>query len=299
MLTGNATEIAAVLAALNETGGIPISVSMVAEQNAGQFWTTMAITLLGSVFILIYLYQFLKPMIGGLTCLVRLWQLRHRSGRHILLMKHTRTDLFSQSMIETKTLYAVEKALKKFGGEPFDLVLHTPGGEVFATQLLSTVLRAYPGRIRAIVPVYAMSGGTFLALSCDEILLGETACLGPVDPQVGSLFARGSARAWQEVVRRKGRRADDFSIQMAFLGKQYTQTLERMVDDLLARKVPDPAVRARAVERLTSGEVEHGRPLTAADLRGLGIPVMPLDGRAKALMLDLLTAKNIEGVYAL
>ncbi|MFA7122344.1 MAG: hypothetical protein WC277_12755, partial [Bacilli bacterium] len=33
MLTGNATEIAAVLAAFNETGGIPISVSMVAEQN--------------------------------------------------------------------------------------------------------------------------------------------------------------------------------------------------------------------------------------------------------------------------
>ena len=238
-------------------------------------------------------------MIGGITCLVRLRQLRHRSGRHILLMKHTRTDLFSQSMIETKTLYAVEKALKKFGGEPFDLILHTPGGEVFATQLLSTVLRAYPGRIRAIVPVYAMSGGTFLALSCDEILLGETACLGPVDPQVGSLFSQGSARAWQEVVRRKGRRADDFSIQMAFLGKQYTQTLERMVDDLLARKVPNPAVRARAVKRLTSGEVEHGRPLTVADLRGLGIPVQPLDGRAKALMLDLLTAKNIEGVYAL
>ena len=299
MLTENASEIAAVLAALNETGGIPISVSMVAEQNAGQFWTTIAITLLGSVFIFIYLYQFLKPMIGGLTCLVRLRQLRRRSGRHILLLKHTRTDFFSQSMIETKTLYAVEKALKKFGGEPFDLVLHTPGGEVFATQLLSTVLRAYPGRIRAIVPVYAMSGGTFLALSCDELLLGETACLGPVDPQVGSLFARGSARAWQEVVRRKGRRADDFSIQMAFLGKQYTQTLERMVDDLLARKVPDPAVRARAVERLTSGEVEHGRPLTVADLWGLGIPVQPLDGRAKALMLDLLTAKNIEGVYAL
>jgi ClpP class serine protease len=214
-------------------------------------------------------------------------------------MKHTQTDLFSQSMIETKTLYAVEKALKKFGGEPFDLILHTPGGEVFATQLLSTVLRAYPGRIRAIVPVYAMSGGTFLALSCDELLLGETACLGPVDPQVGSLFSQGSARAWQEVVRRKGRRADDFSIQMAFLGKQYTQTLERTVDDLLARKVPDPAVRARAVERLTSGEVEHGRPLTVADLWGLGIPVQPLDGRAKALMLDLLTAKNIEGVYAL
>ncbi|MFA5410163.1 MAG: hypothetical protein WC343_15415 [Bacilli bacterium] len=53
MVTGNATDLAAVLAALNETGGLPISVNMIAEQNAGQFWITVGLTLFGSLFLLI------------------------------------------------------------------------------------------------------------------------------------------------------------------------------------------------------------------------------------------------------
>lgn len=299
MVTGNATDLAAVLAALNETGGLPISVNMIAEQNAGQFWITVGVSLFGMLFLLIYLAQVARPVLGRIVCRVWLYRIRHRTGRHVLLLKHTQTDLFSQSMIETQTLYAVERALKQFRGEPFDLVLHTPGGQIFATQLLSKVLRAYPGLIRAMVPVYAMSGGTLLALSCTAIFLGESACLGPVDPQVGSLFSQGSARSWQEVVRRKGRRADDFSIQMAFLGRQYAQTLEGMVDTLLVPHIPDPALRARAVDRLASGEVEHARPLDRRDLGLLGLPVGRLDPGVKDLMMSLILEKNVEGVYYL
>ena len=42
-----------------------------------------------------------------------------------------------------------------------------------------------------IVPHYAMSGGTLVALAADEILMDPDAVLGPVDPQLGSL-PRGS-----------------------------------------------------------------------------------------------------------
>lgn len=299
MVAGNATDLAAVLAALNETGGLPISVNMIAEQNAGQFWITVGLSLFGMLFLLLYLVQIARPLLGRIVCRVWLYRIRHHTGRHVLLLKHTQTDLFSQSMIETQTLYAVERALKQFRGEPFDLILHTPGGQIFATQLLSKVLQAYPGLIRAMVPVYAMSGGTLLALSCSVIFLGESACLGPVDPQIGSLFSQGSARSWQEVVRRKGRRADDFSIQMAFLGRQYTQTIEGMVDALLDRHIPNPALRARAVERLTSGEVEHARPLDQRELGGLGLHVGRLDPTLKDLMMGLILEKNVEGVYYL
>jgi len=34
------------------------------------------------------------------------------------------------------------------------------------------------------VPVYAMSGGTLIALAADEIVLGEFSVLGPIDPQI-------------------------------------------------------------------------------------------------------------------
>jgi len=56
-----------------------------------------------------------------------------------------------------------------------DLILHTPGGDMAATESLIDYLRAMFGRdIRAIVPQIAMSAGTMIALACREIVMGET-----------------------------------------------------------------------------------------------------------------------------
>lgn len=73
-----------------------------------------------------------------------------------------------------------------------DLVLHTPGGDVAATESLVDYLRAMFGSdIRAIVPQLAMSGGTMIACSCKEILMGKQSSLGPIDPQFGGVPAHG------------------------------------------------------------------------------------------------------------
>src|SRR5207244_4408548 len=68
---------------------------------------------------------------------------------------------------------------------PLDLVVHTPGGLVLAAEQIARALHRHPARVTVIVPHYAMSGGTLLALAADEILMDENAVLGPVDPQVG------------------------------------------------------------------------------------------------------------------
>lgn len=55
-----------------------------------------------------------------------------------------------------------------------DLVLHTPGGDTAATESLVDYLRSMFGNdIRAIVPQLALSGGTMIACSCKEILMGK------------------------------------------------------------------------------------------------------------------------------
>jgi hypothetical protein len=73
-----------------------------------------------------------------------------------------------------------------------DLLLHTPGGSIAATESLVTYLRAMFGNnIRALVPQIASSAGTMVALSCREIILGEHSSLGPIDPQIGGLPAHG------------------------------------------------------------------------------------------------------------
>lgn len=73
-----------------------------------------------------------------------------------------------------------------------DLVLHTPGGDVAATESLIDYLHSlYKGDVRAIIPQMAMSGGTLIALSCKQILMGRQSSIGPIDPQIGGMPAQG------------------------------------------------------------------------------------------------------------
>lgn len=73
-----------------------------------------------------------------------------------------------------------------------DLFLHTPGGDLAATESLVTYLRAMFGNdIRAIVPQLAMSAGTMIACACNEIVMGLHSSIGPIDPQIGGLPAHG------------------------------------------------------------------------------------------------------------
>ena len=65
-----------------------------------------------------------------------------------------------------------------------DLILHTPGGEISATEsIINYIQELFDGNVRAIVPQLAMSGGTMIACSCKKIILGKHSSLGPIDPQ--------------------------------------------------------------------------------------------------------------------
>lgn len=73
-----------------------------------------------------------------------------------------------------------------------DLFLHTPGGEIAATESIVDYLRAmFDGNIRAIIPQLAMSAGTMIACACSHIVMGKQSSLGPIDPQMNGLAAHG------------------------------------------------------------------------------------------------------------
>ncbi|MCH9845695.1 MAG: S49 family peptidase [Alphaproteobacteria bacterium] len=66
-----------------------------------------------------------------------------------------------------------------------DLILHSPGGDVAATESIIHYLREkFDDNIRVFVPQISMSGGTMLALSGYEIWMGAHSNLGPIDPQM-------------------------------------------------------------------------------------------------------------------
>lgn len=69
-----------------------------------------------------------------------------------------------------------------------DLMLHTPGGDLAATESIVDYLQSMFGNdIRAIIPQISMSAGTLIAISCKAIIMGKPSNLGPIDPQMGGV----------------------------------------------------------------------------------------------------------------
>ena len=82
-----------------------------------------------------------------------------------------------------------------------DLLLHTPGGVVTATESLVNYLRKmFDMDIRVIVPHMAMSAGTMIACSSKEILMGKESSLGPIDPQYYNVPAQGVLKEFEKAI---------------------------------------------------------------------------------------------------
>jgi ClpP class serine protease len=152
-------------------------------------------------------------------------------------------------------------------GRPIEIVLHTPGGMVIAARQIATALADHDGPVTAVVPHYAMSGGTMIALAADEIVVDAHASLGPVDPQLGQY----PAASLVAVSERPGDH-DDQTLLMADVGRKAIAQVEVFTHHLLARYMP--AERAADVARLlATGTWTHDHPLQVPDLQALGLPV--------------------------
>ncbi len=64
------------------------------------------------------------------------------------------------------------------------LILSSPGGDGNVAEKLILMLRQYYKNFTVIVPNFAKSAATMIALGSDKILMGYLAELGPIDPQL-------------------------------------------------------------------------------------------------------------------
>ena len=105
-----------------------------------------------------------------------------------------------------------------------DLILHTPGGAIGATQSLVDYLRRpFDRDIRAIVPQLAMSAGTMIACCCREILMARHSNLGPIDPHIQKLPALGVIEEFKRACSEVTADASRIPIWQAIVG-QYEPT---------------------------------------------------------------------------
>ncbi len=181
-----------------------------------------------------------------------------------------------------------------------DLMLHTPGGEVGATEALVHYLRSMYGTdIRAFVPDLAMSGGTVIACSCKEIFMGKHSNLGPIDPQmliprIGSTPAHAAIEEFKRAYKELKKDQSKILVWQPILNKyppgfivQCRKSIElqtEMVTEWLSTGMfkddENPLKKSREVmERLTNYKElkSHSRPLPPDRCRNMGLNIQLLE----------------------
>jgi len=140
---------------------------------------------------------------------------------------------------------------------------------VLAASQIAMALKQHPAETRVIIPHYAMSGGTLIALAADKIIMDPNAVLGPIDPQIGEFPAPSILKA----VEMKGREnVDDKTLIMYDVAIKAINQVKNLVYELLRDKLGD--VKAEEVaEILTSGKWTHDYPITVEEAKNLGLPV--------------------------
>ena len=128
-------------------------------------------------------------------------QLAEKTGRNVIayysafLQKPTFPDVSINDRDTNAFMEAVYKLDKNKG---LDLILHTPGGDIAATEKIIDYLHSiFKGDIRAIIPQMAMSAGAMIAVSCKQIIMGKQSCLGPFDPQMNGVPCQSALKEFE------------------------------------------------------------------------------------------------------
>lgn len=118
-------------------------------------------------------------------------KIAEKTGRNVIayysgwLQRGNAADVIVNDKDKSAFMLNINKMVRTKG---LDVILHTPGGDLAATESIVDYLnQMFGNNIRAIIPQISMSAGTMMALSCKEIIMGKQSNLGPIDPQMGGI----------------------------------------------------------------------------------------------------------------
>src|SRR4030081_2330175 len=234
---------------------------------------------IGDLFWLFFMFSAIQPMLRQRMLeamrVRKISQLeRERKSRMILLVHRQETMRLLgfpiARYIDINDSEEVLRAIQMTDDDiPLDIVLHTPGGLVLAALQIAQAIRAHRSKVTVLVPHYAMSGGTLIALAADEIVMCNHAALGPIDPQLG----QSPAASLIKVVEQKPiARIDDQTLVLADVGRKAITQVKESATELLQRRLTAEQASVLA-EKLATGTWTHDYPIWASTARTLGLSV--------------------------
>ena len=149
----------------------------------------------------------------------------------------------------------------------------------------------FKGDIRAIIPQISMSGGTMIALSCRQIMMGKQSNLGPIDPQFGGIACQAvldefelakkeikqnphSAILWQTIISK-------YHPTFLIACKQSIEWASKIAKDALLNNMhaKDPSKIGKILEVFANHSMQksHARHISVSECKEAGLEIIEME----------------------
>ncbi len=151
-----------------------------------------------------------------------------------------------------------------------DLLIQTPGGNPDACEKLISILKQHLDSYRVLIPSWAKSAGTIVAISSEKILMGINSELGPIDPHFNGIPAEFIKDDPQQnyPTKKLAQHAIERTKQLAkkvLTDGMLKDSDERSIDDLVSKLSS------------TTNYYSHGAVINAIEASELGLNVEYID----------------------
>lgn len=215
------------------------------------------------------------------------------TGRNVItyysgwVQKPTAADV----SINDKDINAFMEAVYKLDkSKGVDLILHTPGGDIAATEKIIDYLHSiFHGDIRAIVPQMAMSAGSMIAVSCKEIMMGKQSCLGPFDPQIGGVACQSVLKEFEkakEDIKQNPHALGLWQVMFAKYNPTFLVTCEQAIelsddlaDEILSKTFSDKTKRKEILKAFNNNTTTkvHSRHISKEKCKSVGLNIIDME----------------------
>ena len=215
------------------------------------------------------------------------------TGRNVItyysgwMQKPTAADVSINDKDMNAFMEAVYKLDKSKG---VDLILHTPGGDIAATEKIIDYLHSiFKGDIRAIVPQMAMSAGSMIAVSCKEIIMGKQSCLGPFDPQIGGVACQSVLKEFEkakEDIKQNPHALGLWQVMFAKYNPTFLVTCEQAIelsddlaDEILSKTFSDKTKRKEILKAFNNNNTTkvHSRHISKEKCKSVGLNIIDME----------------------
>ncbi len=171
-----------------------------------------------------------------------------------------------------------------------DLILHTPGGDIAATEHIINYLHSiFNENIRAIVPQMAMSAGTMISVSCKEIIMGKQSSLGPFDPQFGGVACQSVIEEFEKAKEDVRLNPHSLGLWQAIISKynptfilsceQAIELTNELADKILLRSIDCKQTRDKIKKVFNNNKTSkiHSRHFSKEKAKDAGLNIVDLE----------------------